>query len=122
MPKATLSFVRSLGLNLFIASGTLNASLELGSLFNPEMAKTVLGAALVCLIPLFLSLFFGRYVLKLDTVPLLGGLCGSGTCTAALTALEDGTDSRVFTAGYTPAYVLGNITLTLVGFLTMTLL
>ena len=122
VPKATLSFVRSLGLNLFIASVTLNASLELGSLFNPEMAKTVLGAALVCLIPLFLSLFFGRYVLKLDTVPLLGGLCGSGTCTAALTALEDGTDSRVFTAGYTPAYVLGNITLTLVSFLTMTLL
>lgn len=117
-----LSFIRSLGLNLFIAVKTLNARLDPSILLSVNTLIIMGCAVVLSVLPMFLSLFFGKYVLKLDDVPLLGGLCGCGTSTPALTALEDATGSTVFTSGYTPAYVVGNVLLTLTGGIALGLL
>jgi putative transport protein len=73
--------------------------------------------AVVTLVPHILSLFFGKFILRIDDADLLGGLCGSGTCTSALNALTDETNSSVFTLGFAPGCAAGNILLTVMGLL-----
>ena len=122
VPTAALSFMRSLGLNMFLACSTLNAALDPEMVFSAAMLKVALFAIPVALGPLLLGLLFGRRVLKLDAVELLGGLSGSGTCTPALDALEEAAGRSAFTPSYTPAYVVGNLTLTAMGLLFMAML
>lgn len=112
---SALSLLRVLGLNLFIGVVALVAKLTPTETFNINTLILVAWASVIVLVPLFATFAFGRYVLKLTPVTLLGGLCGSGTCTPALNALEDETGSSVFTAAYTIPYVAGNVLLTAIG-------
>ena len=117
IPQATRLFLKSLGLNLYI--GVL--ALRVGGSFREAMSGNgwlilLLGAA-VTLVPHILSLFFGKFILRIDDADLLGGLCGSGTCTSALNALTDETNSSVFTLGFAPGCAAGNILLTVMGLL-----
>ncbi len=115
IPGATRVFIKSLGLNFYIAA----LSLEVGSRFFASLGenglKLILLGALITLIPHFCSLLFGKYVMKIDDADLLGGLCGCGTCTAALNGLSDETGSSVFALGYAPGCAAGNIFLTIAG-------
>ena len=117
VPQATGSFLRSLGLNLYIGA----LALRVGGSFREAMTGNgwliLLLGAIVTLVPHLLSLLFGKFVLKLDDTDLLGGLCGSGTCTAALNSLTEETNSSVFTFGYAPGCAAGNILLTVMGLL-----
>lgn len=117
MPEATRMFLRALGLNLYI--GVL--ALRVGGSFQQAMSGTgwmVLGlGVVVTLVPHLLSLLFGRYVLRIESTDLLGGLSGAGTCTAALNALNDETGNSVFSQGYATGCAVGNILLTLMGLL-----
>lgn len=115
IPAPALAILRTLGLNVFIASRVLNASLEPSELFSVWAAKIALASVVIAFFPLLASFLLGRFVLRLSPVPLLGGLCGAGTSTPALNALEDETGASVFTESYAPAYVFGNIILTLLG-------
>ena len=68
---------------------------------NVHEAKTHLSAVL-----------FGRYVLKMNPVLLLGACAGAGTATAALRAVQDEAGSKLPVLGYTVPYAIGNILLT----------
>lgn len=115
IPAPTRWFLKSVGLNLFISVIGLSAgSTFLVALKQMGWMVLVIGV-LVTLLPHILSVFFGRYVLKIDPVDILGGLCGAGTCTAALNGVIDETGSSIFAMGYTPAYAVGNIFLTVLG-------
>ena len=62
-----------------------------------------------------LGLIFGKYILKLNPVLLLGALTGAGTVTAALNALKEEADSTVPELGYTVPYAFANVLLTVWG-------
>ena len=79
------------------------------------MVRIVLIGALVSLIPHILSVYFGKYVLKLEAVDIIGSLCGAGTITAALNAITEENGSSIFALSYTPAYAVGNILITVLG-------
>lgn len=115
IPDSTRWFLKSIGLNLFIAIKGLSTGSRFLEVFSARGATILLAGVIVTLLPYLLALFFGRKVLKLEPVDLLGGLCGSGTCTAALNELAEETGSSVFTAGYAPAYAVGNVLLILAG-------
>lgn len=122
IPPSTRWLLKSLGLNLFIAvvglqagSGFVTALKEMGWLVF------VIGI-LVSILPHFLTLLFSRFVLKMNIVDNIGSLCGSGTITAALNAVNAETDSSVFALSYTPTYALGNIFLTVMAPLIVALL
>jgi len=115
IPRPALLLVRTLGLNLFVACVALGAPLSLSALSPGGACRLALAALLVALLPLLGALLAGRFLLRLPPVALLGGLCGAGTCTPALNALEEETGTSVFTPFYTPAYVLANVLLTLLG-------
>lgn len=115
VPSSTLSFLRLLGLNIFVCIVALNAEMTPSLVFTPKTLFIMLQALLCLAIPLVGTFVIGRYVLRLSPVSLLGGICGCGTSTPALNALEEETESSVFTTAYTIPYVVGNVLLTLLG-------
>ena len=58
----------------------------------------------VALTPHVTALLFGRYVLKMNPVILLGACAGAGTVTAALRAIQDEAGSKLPVLGYTVPY------------------
>ena len=121
IPSPSLTLLRSLGLNLFIASVALSAELIPEEVFSLKTLTYFGCSTLILAIPIIGTYLVAYYVLRLSAVEALGGLCGCGTCTPALNALEEETGSSVFTAAYTIPYVVGNILLTIMGSLVVNL-
>ena len=115
MPKATRWFCKSVGLNLFIAIVGLTSGASFISALQSMGLKVLLIGILVTILPHIASVYFGRFVLKLDAVDIIGALCGAGTCTAALNGVVEECDSSIFAIAYTPGYAMGNILLTVLG-------
>lgn len=122
IPPSTRWLLKSLGLNLFIGvvglqagSGFVTALKEMGWLVF------VIGI-LVSILPHLFTLLFSKFILKMNIVDNIGSLCGSGTITAALNAVNAETESTVFALSYTPTYALGNIFLTVMAPLIVALL
>ena len=115
MPKATRWFCKSVGLNLFIAIVGLTSGASFLSALQSMGVKVLLIGVLVTILPHIASVYFGRFVLKLDAVDIIGALCGAGTCTAALNGVVEEYDSSIFAIAYTPGYAMGNILLTVLG-------
>ncbi len=115
--ESTRWFIKSIGLNLYIAVLGLTSTLTLGALFSTKNLILValgLGLALVARIPV---MYFGKYVLRLDPVDLIGGMCGSGTNTPALNAVTEYTGSSLYALSFAPGYAVGNVALIAVGLL-----
>jgi hypothetical protein len=72
----------------------------------------LLAGVFVTLVPQFIGLLIGRYVLRMNPLLLLGALSGAQTMTAALAALQEKSGSPVAVLGYTAAVPLGHILLT----------
>ena len=112
IPDGALAFMTSLGLAAFVGLTGLNA----GPIFFKAVAELgiglLLGGMVVTLTPQIIGLLFGRYVLRMNPILLLGALSGGQTMTAAMAAVKERSGSPVAVLGYTPAYPIGNILLT----------
>ncbi|MFI5135180.1 MAG: hypothetical protein ACHQD9_04970, partial [Chitinophagales bacterium] len=112
IPEAALWIFDTLGLATFLGIVGLAA----GPTFFSGLSQTgwsILAAGLaVALLPQMIGLFFGRFVLRMNPVILLGAQSGAGTTTAALKAIQDSANSKLPVLGYTIPYALGNILLT----------
>jgi putative transport protein len=112
IPEPALWVFDTIGLAVFIGVVGLDA----GPTFVAGLKQTgpaLLGVALVvCVTPHVVALLFGRYVLGMHPVILLGACAGAGTATAALRAVQDEAQSRLPVLGYTVPYAIGNILLT----------
>lgn len=115
IPTATRIFLKSLGLNFYIAALSLEVGEKFFASFGENGLKLILLGVVLTLVPHLFSLLFGKFVMRIDDADLLGGLCGCGTCTAALNGLSDETNSSVFALGYAPGCAAGNIFLTIGG-------
>jgi putative transport protein len=115
IPDAAILFMRSIGLAAFVAMIGLKA----GPIFVQAVREfgyiLFLGGIVVTLTPLIAGLFFGRYVLKLNPVLLLGGLAGAQTMIAGAAAVQEKSDSPVATLGYSYTVAFGHIFLTIWG-------
>ena len=109
-------------MNTFIAVVGITAGASfVVALQSMGLIVLIIGAVL-SIVPHIISLYFGKYVFKLDAIDIIGGQCGAGTVTAALNAITDETGSSVFALSYTPEYAVGNILLTVLGPLIIVLL
>jgi len=112
IPEPALWVFDTVGLAVFIGVVGLSA----GPGFVDGLRESGLTLALVGLIiavvPHLTAVLFGRYVLKMNPVILLGACAGAGTSTAALRSIQDEAQSKVPVLGYTVPYALGNILLT----------
>jgi putative transport protein len=115
IPDGAVSLMTALGLASFVAMTGLHA----GPVFIDALREVgiglFLGGVAVTMVPLLVGLAFGRFVLGMKSVLLLGALAGSLTMTAAMGAVQQRSGSPVAVLGYTPAYPIANILLTLWG-------
>jgi putative transport protein len=112
IPEPALWVFDTVGLAVFIGVVGLDA----GPSFITGLRITGLSLPLVGLLvavtPHVAALLFGRYVLNVNPVILLGACAGAGTITAALRAIQDEAGSKLPALGYTVPYAVGNILLT----------
>jgi putative transport protein len=112
IPEPALWIFDTVGLAAFIGIVGLNAGPQFVSGVR-ETGLGLVGAGLVVtLLPHTIGLLFGRFVLKMNPVILLGAESGAGTTTAALRAVQDAAGSKLPVLGYTVPYAIGNILLT----------
>lgn len=112
IPEPAIWIFDTVGLCIFIGVVGLNA----GPSFVSGLQKTGLSLVVVgfvsALLPHTIGILFGRYVLKMNPLIVLGACAGAGTITAALRAVQDEARSSVPALGYTVPYAIGNILLT----------
>lgn len=122
IPEGAVLFMRSIGLAGFVAMIGLKAGPVFVSSLKEVGYVLLLGGAVVTLMPLLTGLLFGRYVLKLNPLLLLGGLAGAQTMTAGLAAVQEKSESPVAVLGYSGTVAFGHILLTTCGTLIIVLL
>jgi len=112
IPDGAIHFMKDIGLAAFVAMVGLKA----GPIFITAVRQygyiLFLGGIVVTLTPLISGLFFGRYVVRLNPVLLLGGLAGAQTMIAGVAAVQEKSDSPVATLGYSYTVAFGHILLT----------
>jgi AspT/YidE/YbjL antiporter-like protein len=115
IPPAAQWILSDLGLNLFIACVGLTAGPRAIAALQSNGASLFAAGVILTLTPHILGLLFGKLVLRLDWVLLLGALTGAGTATPSLNVLKNECDSSAPALGYTVPYALGNFILTIWG-------
>jgi len=112
IPEPAMWVFDTVGLTTFMAVVGLGA----GPSFVAGLQKSGLSLIFVGLIvaglPHITSILFGRYILKMNPLILLGACSGAGTITAALRAVQEEAQSKLPALGYTVPYAIGNILLT----------
>jgi putative transport protein len=112
IPEAAMWVFDTVGLSVFIGVVGLTAGPSFISGLQKSGISLVFVGLIAAILPHLVAILFGRYVLKMNPVILLGACSGAGTMTAALRALQDEADSKLPALGYTVPYAVGNILLT----------
>ena len=112
IPEPALWVFDTVGLAVFIGVVGLSAGPSFVAGLRDTGPSLLVVGFFVATIPHVVALLFGRYVLKMNPVILLGACAGAGTVTAALRAIQDESDSKLPVLGYTVPYAVGNILLT----------
>jgi len=114
-PDAARWILMEFGLLVFIAGVGLNAGGSILPTLRHAGAALIVAAVFVVALPLSLGYAFGRKILKLEPVVLLGALTGAMTSGPALGLVEREAGSSVPALGYTGTYALASIMLTVAG-------
>ena len=112
IPEAAMWVFDMVGLSVFIGVVGLTAGPSFISGLQKSGISLVFVGFVAALLPHLVAILFGRYVLKMNPVILLGACSGAGTMTAALRAIQDEAQSKLPALGYTVPYAVGNIVLT----------
>src|SRR5678810_433415 len=112
IPGSAMWIFDTVGLTVFMACVGLAAGPSFISGLQKSGVSLVFVGLVAAILPHFVAILFGRYVLKMNPVILLGACSGAGTMTAALRAIQDEADSKLPALGYTVPYAVGNILLT----------
>jgi putative transport protein len=115
IPDEAIQFMKSFGLAGFVAMAGIAAGPHFVTAVQEAGVSLLIGGAIVTLVPMVAGLWFGLKVLKLNPLLLLGALSGAQTFTAALAAVQDKSKSPVAVIGYSGAYPVAQIVLTLWG-------
>lgn len=112
IPEPAMWVFDTVGLTTFIAVVGLGAGPSFIAGLKHSGISLVFVGLLVAVLPHVTAILFGRYVLKMNPLILLGACSGAGTITAALRAIQDEAHSKLPALGYTVPYAIGNILLT----------
>ena len=93
----------------------LSAGPEAVAAIRQQGASLLVAGAILTIAPLVVALYFGRFVLKLNPVVLLGAMGGGQTVAASLNAINEVTDSMTPVLGFTVTYAISNVLLAIWG-------
>jgi len=113
IPRAARNLLTSFGLILFLASAGVGAGASLFDVLG-DRGLTIIAAGLaVLLVTMAGGYLFARFVLKLNFLQILGGMCGGMTSTPGVGTLAAHTDSEIPVISYAAVYPVGMILITL---------
>ena len=112
IPEPAIWIFDTVGLCVFIGVVGLSAGPSFIAGLKTTGISLVFVGLVSALLPHVVGVLFGRYVLKMNPLVVLGACAGAGTMTAALRAVQDEARSSVPALGYTVPYAVGNILLT----------
>jgi len=115
LPDAARWILMEFGLLLFMAGVGLRAGGDILETFVSAGPVLVVAGISVTMTPILVGYVFGRKVLKIHPVLLLGGITGSMTSGAALSVVTGAAKSSMPSLGYTGAYAFANVLLTVAG-------
>ena len=115
LPGPAQWILSELGLSAFAGAVGLAAGPRAIQAIQEHGIALLLAGAAVTLVPLLVAFVFGRFVLKLNPVILLGAICGGQTVAAALNAVNEETDSATPVLGFTVTYAISNVLLAVWG-------
>ncbi len=115
LPQPAQWILSEFGLSAFAAVVGLSAGPKALAAIQEQGVTLLIAGMVTTLVPLFVALYFGRFVLRLHPVVLLGALCGGQTVAAALTAANEETDSMTPVLGFTVTYAISNVLLAVWG-------
>ncbi len=115
VPSAARWIFMELGLLVFMAGVGLQAGSGILDALASSGPRLLLAGAVVTSVPVFAGYAFGRYVLRINPVVLLGAITGSMTSGAALSIVNREAGNSIPALGYTGAYAFANVLLTVAG-------
>ena len=93
IPGSAMWIFDTVGLTVFMACVGLAAGPSFFSGLQKSGISLVFVGLVIAILPHAVSILFGRYVLRMNPVIVLGACCGAGTITAALRAVQEEADS-----------------------------
>jgi aspartate-alanine antiporter len=115
LPGPAQWILAEFGLGAFAAVIGLSAGPKAVAAIQAQGIALLVAGAVATLVPILVALAFGRFVLKLNPVVLLGALCGGQTVAAALNAVNEETESITPVLGFTVTYAIANVLLAVWG-------
>ena len=112
IPESAMWVFDTVGLTVFMACVGLAAGPSFFSGLQKSGLSLVLVGLIIAVLPHAVAILFGRHVLKMNPIIVLGACSGAGTITAALRAIQEEAQSELPALGYTVPYAIGNILLT----------
>jgi putative transport protein len=103
-PVAALNILRDIGLVFFLAQAGVSAGGSFIATINQYGSVLFLVGAIVTTVPLVVGYYWATYVMKLNLLEALGGICGGMTSTPALGSITAKTDSGIPVVSYATAY------------------
>jgi putative transport protein len=115
MPSAARYVLMELGMLFFMTAIGLKAGHGIVAALEKSGPALIVAGILTTVIPTLFSYYFGRKVLKINPVLLLGAITGAMTSGACLSIVNKEAKSTIPSLGYTGAYAFANIFLTVAG-------
>jgi putative transport protein len=120
-PEAARWILMEFGLLIFICGVGLQAGGQIVETFVQAGTALIVAAVFVVTLPVLAGYAFGRKVLDIHPVLLMGALTGAMTSAAAFSLVTSEARSAVPALGYTGTYAFANVILTVAGTLVMLL-
>ncbi|QKJ85190.1 aspartate-alanine antiporter [Paramixta manurensis] len=116
LPSAASALLRDLGLAGFVAVVGLQSGLQAVETVRTNGLSVFLIGVVVTVVPLMVTLFIGRYLLRYDNTAIFAGaLSGTRSANPAFGEILDKAGNAIPTASFAVTYGLANVFLTLLG-------
>ncbi len=114
MPIAARMLTQSIGLAFFMASAGYKAGGQFVPMVQKYGAQPFLMSVVVTVVALVVGFCISRYLLRMDVLQSLGGMCGAMTSTAGIGAIASKTDCDLPVISYAAAYPAALVMMTIV--------
>jgi putative transport protein len=111
MSGAANNLLRQLGLILFLASVGTSAGAEIVSTFRQYGIELFAMGAAITIIPMFLALYAGKLLFRMNLLTMFGAITGGMTSTPGLAAADSMTDTNAHSIAYATVYPVAMVLL-----------
>jgi len=116
MPSGAVQILKDLGLAAFVVVVGISSGLQAVQTVESQGLKILIIGVVVTILPLILTMLFGRYVLRYNNTAIFAGaLSGTRSANPAFGEILDKAENSVPTVPFAITYALANVFLTLLG-------